>query len=306
MTDPTRLNEALAANYLLVDLQIRSWSGKRMDRTASTQVLTANNATSDGGSFVKNLLASAGAELKNVHTLGNGLRSFVYGSTLPWSSNTSADGARRGERLVASAKAMQFLRDLNSLKKEYDRAVGALETAWPNRVAQAMQNLGTLADPGDYPSAHQLRGMFSVNVDLRPIPSVADFSRLNVPGELAEALGDRHAEQAEIQVANAMNDMKERLVEELGRMATQLGKHAKGEKTRLYDSLVTNMQGIVQLARNMNLTSNPRLTALVDRIEHDLLSKPISMYKDDIKASGVTADAAAAFAVEAAEAEIWS
>lgn len=304
MSNATELNDALASNYLLCDVQIRSWSGKRTDAEASAELLTSKNAVKDGGSFMKNLLASAGEELKNVHQHGASLRHFVYGKTLPWSA--SAEGIKRGERLLASTMAMDFLQEFRSHKKEYDAAVSGLVAVWDLRVGQAMQSLGLLADATDYPTAAQIPEMFSVRVDMRPIPAVGDFTRLNIPATIAKALGDRHAAVAQVQVQNAMNEMKDRMLEELQRIHKQMDKHGKGEKTRLYDSLITNMQGLVQMARNMNLTGNAQLLALADKIEMKLLTRPVDSYREDRAAAAVVADSARELAVEAAMDEVWS
>jgi hypothetical protein len=297
------LSDALASNYMLVDMQLRSWSGKRTDRGASDELIQSKNATRDSGAFVKNLLASAGQELKEVHTMGNALRTFVYNQTLPWSSS---DGAKRGERILATQKAMTFLSELNALKKEYDRAVLALVSVWPQRVAEAMRNLGALADSTDYPSATELPSMFSVSVDLKPIPAISDYRRLSVPAELQEALGERHKMSAQVQVQNAMNDLRDRFIDELTRIDRQMSKVAAGEKTRLYDSLVTNMQLLVDMAASMNLTGNPKLQELVARIEQKILAKPVQAYKDDAPAAKVLASDARNLATEAAMAEVWS
>lgn len=303
MSNATELNDALASNYLLCDLQIRSWSGKRTDKEASAELLCSKNAVKDGGHFIKNLLASAGEELKNVHQHGASLRHFVYSRTLPWSA--SAEGIKRGERLIASTLAMDFLQEFRGHKKEYDASVISLVNVWDARVGQAMQSLGLLANSLDYPPAAQLPEMFSVRVDMRPIPAVGDFERLNIPATLARALGERHAAVAQVQVTNAMNEMKDRMLAELERINTQMSKHANGEKTRLYDTLITNMQGLVQMARNMNLTNNPKLIELADRIEQKLLTRPVDAYRDDRVAAKVVADSARELSIDAAMKDIW-
>jgi molybdopterin converting factor small subunit len=284
-------------------MQLRSWSGKRTDREASTEMIQAKNAARDSGAFVKNLLASAGQELKEVHTMGNALRTFVYNNTLPWSTS---DGAKRGERVLGTVKALPFLADLNALKKEYDRAVLSLVAVWPQRVAEAMQNLGGLANSADYPDTSQLSAMFSVTVDLKPIPAVSDFSRLNVPAELAEALGARHQQLAQVQVENAMKDLRERFLEELNRIDKQMSKVEHGEKTRIYDSLITNMQVLTEMAKSMNLTGNAKLDELVAKIEARILARPVEAYKDDKILAGTLAADARALATEAMGDEIWS
>lgn len=302
-TDVQQLNDALAANYILVSMSLRSWSGKRKDTLASSELITSKAAVSDSGAFVKNLLASANTELKKVHQMGNALRQFVYAKTLPWFAG--AEGIQRGERLLASTASMDFLRDLKDIKVEYDQAVSELVAAWPTRVAQAMTNLGQLANLSDYPDAADLPEMFSMTVDLRPVPSIHDFNRLNVPSQLATALGNRHMDQAKIQVENAMKELRDRIVVELDRISTQLGKHARGEKTRLYDSLVTNMQSIVGLARSMNVMQNPKLEELTQKIESQLLSNKVDQFRSSVSLSETVAKQASELAVEAAMEEVW-
>ncbi len=303
MSEQIELQGSLQSNYMLIDIQIRSWSGKRTDATASRELLDAKQSTRDGGAFVKNLLASAGAELDLVHKRAAALRHFVYTRTLPWTS--SADGAKRGERLIASASAMEFLQAMKAEKASYDEAVRGLVAVWDQRVAQAIHNLGQLGDINDYPVATALPEMFSVHVDMKPIPTLADFERLNIPVALAKGLGQLHEQAAQSRVKNAMDEMKDRMLAELERINTQMSKHANGEKTRLYDSLITNMQGLVQMARNMNLTNNPKLAELADRIELKLLAHPLEVYKNDPNKAAVLADDARELATVAATEEVW-
>lgn len=299
----TELSQALASNYVLVDLQLRSWSGKATDRGASDELIASKGAVRDSGAFVKSLLASASKELKDVHTMGNALRTFVYSNTLPWSSS---DGMKRGERVLATTKAIQFLTDLNALKKERDNAVLILVSVWDQRVAEAMHNLGALADAADYPASTEVAALFAVSVDLKPIPAISDFSRLNIPAELSEALSARHQQAAAIQVTNAMNDMRERFITELSRIEKQMTKVATGEKTRLYDTLITNMQVLVDMAEHMNLTSNPKLDELIERIKARIVMRPVAAYKDNVALAAELASDAKQLAVEAMQEEIWN
>jgi hypothetical protein len=266
-------------------------------------VIESKQATKDSGAFMKNLMASAGVELKAVHQQGASLRHFVYSKTLPWCS--SGEGVKRGARLLASSTAMDFLQEFKGYKQQYDDAVRALVAVWDLRVGQAMQNLGQLACAADYPNAIDLPKMFAVTIDMEPPHSMADFSRLNVPAALATALGNRHMSVAAQQVTNAMNEMRDRMLSELERIHTQMSKHANGEKTRLYESLITNMQGLVQMAKNMNLTNNPKLTELAEKIELKLLAHPVSVYKDDPKKAAVLADSARELATEAAMEDVF-
>lgn len=303
MIDTTQLNDALAANYMLVDLELRSWSGKRTDRSASDEVITNRGATRDSGKFVKYLFASADAELNDVQKKAQLVRQFVYTNTLPWSGNV--EGAKRGARLLPATRSIEFLRELNEVKREYDAAVQVLAGVWDARKASAIQNLGGLADANDYPDAASVISLFGVSVDLRPVPSQTDFTRINVPVALAEALGERHAKAAQVHVDVAMAELRDRLLECVGRMSTQLGKAGAGEKTRLYDSLVTNLQSLVTLTRSMNVTNKPEINELADKIEKDLLSQPVQVFRDSATKALEVASAAKNIANLVAVEEIW-
>lgn len=304
MSNTQQLNEALASNYLLADIQLRSWSGKKTDKIASEEITATKGAVKGAAKVVKDLLASADVELEGVRSRGTAIRNFVYSKTLPWT--TTSDGAKRGQRLLPSAETMGFLKELNTRIAEYKTAVDTLTQVWAQRVLQAQANLGTMADPLEYPDASALQSLFACSVDLQPIPVVADFTRLNVPAALADALGARHQHQAELQVKNAMDELRQRFMDELERFEKQMAKQGSGEKTRLYESLVTNMQGLVAMARNMNITGNPKLAELADRIEAKLLQHPVDVYKNDVTKAQVAAAEAKELQMAAAVDDVWS
>lgn len=302
--DSKALHEALAGNYMLVDFRVRAYGANKTDRGASEELIASKSATSDSGKFMKKLFASADAELKKVQSSANNMRLYVYAKTLPWAS--SSEGVRRGPRLLPTLQAMDFLQELNGRKVAHDKYVVDLQTVWDQRVAEAIQNLGGLANPSDYPAKDQVPSLFSINVDLRPVPSMADFSRLNVPAELVDALGARSKIMAEQQYAVAMGDLKDRMVKALERVRDQLGKHGAGEKTRLFETLGTNLRSVVDLARTMNMTNNPQLEHLAAQIEFKLLQHPIDAYKENLGAATEAAEAAKALAMDAMSEDLWN
>lgn len=288
MTDNVQLNDALASNYMLVDISFRAWGGERINHAVTDEVVQSKHATSDAGKFRMKLLASADSELRAVKAQVVALRSFVYSRTLPWSLND--EGAKRGSRLISIADAMQFLADTAKMKRGYDQSVLALQAVWDQRVLEAITNLAGMAVVTDYPTAAQVPSLFNVMIELRPMPAVGDFTRLQVPAALAEALGERLANQTRAQVNNAMTDLRDRLADEVQRMAVQLHKAGTGEKTKLYESMLTNTQSLCALARSMNLTGSERFGQLIDKVEQDLLRYPIETLREDRKTAQLVAD----------------
>lgn len=288
----TELGEALASNYLLVDVVIRRWTGRKTDQAASQQVTTSSGAASNSAKVVKDLLASARSEWKAVASAQDNLGGYVRNSTLPWTS--VSEGRKSGARLLSVANSLEFLARYKTLLNECELALADFLKVYAVRRDEAMRNLGTLANPADYPDVDEIAKAFSVTLDMVPCPAVGDYERLSIPAPIATALGNRLAKQQEVQVHNAMKDLGQRLAVELTRMATQLGKFGDGEKTKLYSTLVTNMRGLVTLLKNSNFTNDEDITILTERLDeitqHDIdaikhsptLAKDISIKASDI------------------------
>jgi hypothetical protein len=147
--------------------------------------------------------------------------------------------------------------------------------------------------------------MFGMTIDLLPVPSEQDFSRINLPSAVITALGERHATMLEKQMQDVHTNLKENLLKEIQRMAKQLGKAGAGEKTRLYDSLVGNLQAQVAMLRTMNASGSPELNALADKIEQQLLQTPVEAFRNSPAKAAEVAALAQNLAVEAAMESVW-
>jgi hypothetical protein len=295
MNTEKEISEALAGGYLLADVTIRRFSGFKKDKAASVKVTHDAGATNNSAKVVKDVLAGARAELKEVAATQDAIRSFLYTNTLPWSA--SNDGRTTGARLLPAVKSIDFLKTYKVMHTAYVVALADFIAVYDSRRAQAMQNLAGLANPNDYPDKVEIETMFAVDIDLSPVPAPTDFNRLSVPIELSTVLGDRIAKQQGKAMENAMTDLSDRIVTELKRMATQLGKHGKGEKTRLYGSLLGNMEGLADLLRSSNFANDEGLDKLADKLaectQYDLetiKANPTIAAKVAVMASEITND----------------
>lgn len=297
------INEALAANFLMADLSIRSFSGKTVDSEVSDEVISNKGAVRGSGKFVKDMFVGADAEIKEINTLSGSVRSLVYQRTIPMSNNSS--GAKRGHRLVNATASLQLLREITPIIKDHSDAIDKLLNVYDLRVSEALSNLAGMGKRSDYPLKEDIKNRFAVTIDLLPVPSIADYSRTSIPSALADALAQRRADSTVAMFNNGMDDLKTRLLDKLQNMHKQLGKQAAGESPRLYDSLVTNLQDQVAVVRSMNVMGNPALTALADKIERELLAHPVEAYRLSPTAAAKVSEAAQNLAVEAALDAIW-
>lgn len=88
---------------------------------------------------------------------------------------------------------------------------------------------------------------------------------------------------------NALSDVQGRLMQELERMDTQLSKVVRGEKTRLFKSMVSNLKHLTEMTRSMNFTNNAEINEIADAIEAHLLTHEVDAYKDNAAMAGASA-----------------
>jgi hypothetical protein len=276
--DNRELSDALVSNYMLASVTVRTWGATKKDDAATAELLTSKHAEVGSAAVTKRLFGRKYAKLEEACAKYNFIRNWYYANSLAWS--TSSDSERRGARLVGTYQAMEFLRTFARLKTEAEAALQEFLDDYDRAVADAQIKLGAMYDPTAYPPRNVVRSKFDATMTLTPLPSGADFSRMSIPAAMAEGLRERYELRAKAQVDCALDDLQARLLAELERLSTQLGKVAKGEKTRLFKSLNTNMQTLTALARSL-APLKPELEALADHIDNELLAHEVEDYKDN-------------------------
>ena len=304
MDEKVNIGKVLANNYMLAKLNVRIWSARKTDKGATAELLADKGAVANAASVVKHLLAGNEAKLKETAAAFTRIRTFFYESTVPWT--TASVGAMKGDRLISTQKSITFLGDFARLKNEATVVLNEFLQEYDALVTNTSASLGGLYNATEYPSKAQVATLFGAEMNLNPLPEATDFDRLtNIPAELADGLKDLYERNAEAQMENALSDVQKRLLEELERMDTQLSKVAKGEKTRLFKSMVTNLKHLTGMARSMNFTDNEEINAIADAIEKSLLTHEVDAYKDNASLARAAADAARRIHGIASDEGVW-
>jgi hypothetical protein len=304
MDENQNLGTLLASNYLLATLNVRIWSGKKTDKNATQELLADKGAIANAASVVKSLLAGNDAKLKETSAAFTRIRSYFYENSSPWT--TSTVGAMKGDRLVSTASSITFLGEFARLKKDADLILTEFLSEYDAAVANAQLSLGSLYDASQYPTKLQVAGLFSANMDLRPVPEAADFDRLtNVPADLATGLKELYERNTQTQMDNALSDVQSRLLSELERMDSQLSKVAAGEKTRLFKSMTGNLKHLVGMARSLNFVGNTEIDEIANTIETHLLQYEVDAYKDNAALARANAAIAKGIIERASDDSTW-
>lgn len=302
--EKVNIGEVLANNYMLAKLNVRIWSGRKTDKSATAELLADKGAIANAASVIKQLLAGNDAKLKETAAAFTRIRSFFYEATVPWT--TASVGAMKGDRLISTVESINFLSDFAKLKNDAITILGEFITEYDAAVKNSAVSLGALYDPSQYPHKAEIAALFGAEMSLSPLPEVTDFDRLtNIPAELATGLKDLYERNMEVQMDNALSDVQKRLLAELERMDTQLSKVAKGEKTRLFKSMVSNLKHLTGMARSLNFSGNTEIEAIADTIEANLLTYEVDAYKDNAALARKSAGIASKLMEQAKNDDIW-
>lgn len=261
---------------MLVELTIRQWTARKHDKRASNEVDQSHNA-SGAGRFNKQLIDRHALEI--ISKQANAIRTTHYAYTLPWGNN--------GQRLLPAARFLEYRNKLVAMIREFDACVDRFIASYPQLVNDARQRLGTLYEPGDYPSVNEIERSFGVSFEIFPVPSAGDFrvdvakeERSEITAQIEEATRERQAQATKacyVRVQDVLQRMKQQCVE---------------GKTRITTSLAEDVRDLAGMLDDLNIAGDPELTRLAEGIRQDLLIDPDAL-RADPKARKAAGDRAA-------------
>jgi hypothetical protein len=276
---------SIASSAMLVELSIRSWTGRKLDKKVSAEVDSAKHTKTSVVNANKNLMAGTGVLDKLIKYAANA-RAWHISQTLPWTDN--------GSRLLPMSNFMVYKEQLGKMEEEYNALVDKFVDAYPNLIISAAFQLGDLFNRTEYPEIHTLRNRFAFNYNFFPVPNAGDF-RIDINEEAKADIIANCNKAYEDRLNNAMRDAWERLKDCLTRMSDRLvvdvvhGEDGTpSHEFRVFrDSLVENAKELVSLLQHLNLTKDPHmeqarreLKVILDKYDADTLRESFTARTD--------------------------
>jgi hypothetical protein len=251
MNSSTALS-GIARSSVLVDLRIRSYTGRRQDKTTQEEVTVSKGAASRRAASVYKSLFADCKELEAITSVQTRARAKHYTMTLPWSDT--------GSRLLPIAGLRTYKDAMADLQTEFDAAVQAFLVKYDTLVAAAAFQLGTLFDRSEYPKRHEVAARFSLTVEYTPLPTSGDF-RIDAENDIQTALMQEYDARTTALVTKTQRDAWTRLHETLTHLVSRLSDKDEGKRNRIFDTLVTNPLELCGLLTAFNITNDPALEA---------------------------------------------
>lgn len=245
------MENSLKEKVMIVNLTISQWGARKYDRTATKEV-EDNHQAKEAGRFNKVLMHSE--TLTKIGKAGSKIRLFHYENTLPWGDN--------GDRILPTEKYWKYVSELGMMKLEFNDLCDQFIDEYEMEKSASMSRLNSLYKETDYPQPESIRKKFDINIGFMPIADGNDL-RVNMSEQVIDSIKNQITKELEKRINNATEDMLGRLRETVQHMADTL----KDKDKVFRDSLIGNVQSLVENLPLMNFNDDQRVVDAVKYCE---------------------------------------
>jgi hypothetical protein len=240
----------IARAAMLVDLNIKVYSGRKQDRKTQAEVTTAKGSGSKRAASVYKSLFADCKELDDITKYQARIRAEHYRLTKPWADN--------GQRLLPTKLLLEYQGAMGKCKTEFEFLVDKFVVKYDTLVAAAAFQLGTLFDRDEYLPGSQIARKFAIETSFSPLPIAGDF-RVDIESEVQQQLIKQYEAKSQALLAQSTQDSWSRLHKVLTNLSDRLVIEEDGTKRKFHDTLVSNAEELCELLDALNVTADPDL-----------------------------------------------
>jgi hypothetical protein len=267
----TMLNE----KAMLITLNITHCTTRAGDKDVTEQVLRAHGADDKAGAFSKELISKD--HIGAVKKLEGQARNYLREKTLPWLDN--------GQRILPARLYTEVIQDLGKIKAEWETAVNDFLGQYDQVKRLARARLGRLYKDDDFPSVVDMEKKFKFDFSFLPMPDAGDFRIADK--KVVEQIKAQAEQQIKETLQHSVNDLFVRI----NKVLTEVVKIKDPDKI-FRDSLIGNVQSLVETLPALNLTDDPELNKLAKELGAKIAETTAEdLRKDKKKRAQVAKDA---------------
>jgi hypothetical protein len=254
----------LSTKAMLVSVNISQWTARKFDKAVTAEVSASKGAAADAGRYNKALIGKD--EIKPVQKAANAVRTFHVEQTLPWFD--------KGARILPAGNYIDYTQGMRPLKADFEKSVSTFLVNYPDYFEAAKVRLNGMFDAFDYPTPDEILKRFHCSIRVFNLPDHADFRVTLADGEVASIRA-----QIERDVHGAFEAANKHLfyrvqetVSHLAKSLRSFGEEIDGtEKTKTFrDSLIGNVEALVDLLPKLNVTDNADLADIAARLKREV------------------------------------
>jgi hypothetical protein len=201
----------------------------------------------------------------------NEARAFFYANTLPWDDNAY--------RLVPVTRYAHLKRELQRIENEFSDSVERLLANYDHLRKDYLRRVNDLAQEVPFPTSEEFRAAFKFDLLEMPIASPHDIRLRHVNQTTVNELRTKVTAQMNDRLASAQAEIVERLKDRVRRLKEQTA----DKDSRLFKSLVSNIEEDVDVLPKLNLTNDPEINRLIERVRAELAGIDVTTLRGDSK-----------------------
>jgi hypothetical protein len=266
LTKTNNIATPLARKAVLVSVNISQWTARKLDKRVTDEVNREHGAAANAGRYNKLLIEAE--RLAKITSLVSAARALHYGMTRPW--------ADEGPRILPNALFVKFSDEFRKMKREFEQAANEFAAGYPSFIEERKAALNGLYNESDYPDVSEIRSKFKLEMTILPFPDADDF-RSNLDEDTVADIKAEIAETSSRVVDDAMRHTAKQIISMVGHMSEKLKEYKTGDvggKRKFFlNSLVDNVRDLAELLPAFNLTDDPKLTEIIERIQKELCAE---------------------------------
>lgn len=271
---PTIVCPSISSSAMFVELSIKQWTGRKLDKKATSDVTASNGANANVASVHKKLLGDCNTLEKVAKFVAN-VRNANYHSTMPWSD--------LGMRLLPTSMYADYHKQFTEYEQEFTGLVNDFLQEYSWAQAQAQTQLVGLYNADDYPTVEALASKFSFKIGYQLIPDVSNDFRLKTAQDANAYLQEQLSSHFEQQLKDAMGDVWQRTYKVLANMSERLDYAGKDDKKKFNDTLVGNVKDMVNLLTKFNITGDAKMESMRVALDDAMFGiSPDALRHDDV------------------------
>ena len=281
------LSKMIGEVAVIAAVQTSALGMTRLDKRASLESDHRHGAKEGTGRTNVKRLPGAEQYVDAIKAKHTAARSIVTGYTTQWG---------RDRRLLPNIYIGEVTGIVEDIKREHDVLRDAFVARSYEFIQNAVRNLGSYeVSP---PSVSEIENAFSLNLDLSPVPDISAYTTGD--SALEKSMKERFEADITAALEGAQKDLLQRLAKPLENMVDRMNAYDERENLKTKDiavgkhgtfksTVVTNITDIGKIFRSFNITGDPFLEGIAQRldafdgIEHEDLTKSAQLRADTAK-----------------------
>lgn len=276
---------------ILINFSRSGWAAAKVDQDISDEIAAAKDADPEMGHYYRRLLPKEALK---------GIKNALQAAYVEHLTRTMAWGDSH-QRLLGNKGILAYEDAMQRHQERVEAERLALGARYAELVDEAERRAGKMFNRDEYLSAEEVMAKFGFRYRKQTVPDVNDFERLGVSPATVERLQAEYAEDREQAVIQVRQEMAKKVVAVVKRMSERLHGYTGGREGSFKATLVENIEDLADLLPGLNVTGDPAVDELADRLRRDLCSVEPQVLRTDEAVRKTTAEAADAILGEMAE-----